>query len=510
MQDNQPPDKPSGRQLSRCDRVRKPQIRHNLKYLHSLQDHVDEYFFAAVSQEDWRFLWIMHDELEVFGYSAQELVSKSFLDSLSTEDAARVKATLSRSLREGDPQIAILERFRCKDGSRKYLSLSLMHMPEQGLSYVRWRNLSRRYEALGRAERAEDRYRTLFDKAADSMMLVDSQTGKILEFNTSAHSNLGYSRQEFRGLAIADFDVIDSPEQVTKRLEQIAMDGTMAFETKHRTKDGEVRNINVNSRMMDIEGRECVLSIFHDITKRKRAEEALRQSKELLRRIHDRLIVAQEQVRRNVARELHDGIGQELAALHMGLSGVLMEHTGKFAELDEQIEPSLKKALEICVSIIRDIRRICRGLYPAQLEDSGLVGALRDLAQQPSGNIKVQVDISESAEGYEFDDVSAISLYRIAQAAFLNAIKHSRANNLTLRLDQNEGGAMLTVTDDGIGFNPAEKLGKGMGLMSMHDWAHTAGGSLKIHSKPGQTGIEAVLPTEIVSSDPLPDGEQEQ
>ena len=612
MQDNQPLDKQSAPI--------------NLSQLHSLQDHVDEFFYATVSLKDWCFQWLRPEQTKRFGYDAQELVSKPFLDFIHPEGVDRVKTLLSNSLRDGIPQNVFRARFCCKDGSYMHLVLSMMHVPEQGLSYIVWGDLSELYNALDRTEQAEKRYRTLFEEAADSMLLVDSKTGEILDFNNAAHNNLGYSRQEFKGLAIADFDVIESPEQVAERIKQIVRDGTISFETKHRRKGGEVRDIYINCRMVDVEGRECILSIFHDITKRKRAEDALHQSRkwldsifngsrdaifiwnsagrnhavneaacmmtgysrdellsmtvmdlgwpenrqeildyldrmmigdalttdsivrrkdgkaiqvewntrtitvegknyihavgrdvswreqkyEKLRGERNRLVAAQEQVRRKVARDLHDGIGQELAALHMGLSGVLSEFTGKFDGLDEQIEPSLEKSIKICQSIISNIRRISRGLYPAQLEAFGLVEALRHLAQQPSRNMKVQVDISKAAQGYEFDEVSAISLYRITQAALLNATSHSKGDNITINLDYNENRVFLTVTDDGIGFDPAEKIGDGMGLMSMKDWAHIAGGSLIIRSKPGQTRIKAVLPTEIVSSDALPGEKQEQ
>ncbi len=609
-------------QSNRDEKAEQSPIRHDLKYLHSPQDHIDEYFFATVSMKDWCFQRILHPLLDIiWGYKPGELISKSFLDFMgSPEEADCIKNTIIRSLQEGIPQNAFRLRFRGKDGSCKWLLWTMMHVPEQGLSYIRWIDITEIYNAQDRAEKAEKRYRTLFEDAADSMLLVDTQNGEILQFNTAAHNNLGYTREEFQGLGISDFDVLESHEQISERIEQILREGTTSFETKHRTKDGEVRDIYVTSRLIDIENRKCLLSHFHDVTERKKAEEALRESRmwfknifdgsrdailignsagryvaaneaaclmtgysrnellsmtrmdlgwpeereaalayidrmmagdavtgdsfirrkdgepilvewntrtitikgenyihfvgrdvrwredklERLRGERNRLVAAQEQVRRNVARDLHDGIGQELAALHMGLSGVISEFTGKCDKFNKKIGPSLEKSIELCGNIIIDIRRISRGLYPAQLEAFGLVEALRQLAQQPSRHMKVQVNVSESAKGVEFDEVSTISLYRIAQAAILNAANHSKCNNIDISLDYMKNFVYLNISDDGIGFNLADSIGKGMGLMSMKDWAHIAAGSCKIFSDSNGTKIRIALPIELASSKPLP------
>ncbi len=163
------------------------QIRHDLKYLHSLQDHVDEYFFATVSIEDWSFQRIQPEQVKCLDNIVQELVSKPFLDFIHPEDAVRVKDLLFRSIRDGYPQIATPLRFRSKDGSYVHLLWFMMHVPEQGLSYVRTLNITERFSALEQAKQAKRRYQTLFDEAADSMLLIDSHTSEILAFNPAAH-----------------------------------------------------------------------------------------------------------------------------------------------------------------------------------------------------------------------------------------------------------------------------------------------------------------------------------
>jgi PAS domain S-box-containing protein len=141
----------------------------------------------------------------------------------------------------------------------------------------------KRAEALLRG--SEERFRTLFEQAADSIVLLDAETGKLLEFNDRACKNLGYTREELQNLRIADFEVIESPEDVSKHFETIIAKGSDVFETQHRTKQGEIRDILVSAKALSMPGKKLISSIWRDITEQKRSQEALRKSEERYRRL---------------------------------------------------------------------------------------------------------------------------------------------------------------------------------------------------------------------------------
>jgi PAS domain S-box-containing protein len=146
-----------------------------------------------------------------------------------------------------------------------------------------------RRRAEGALRESEERYRAIFEQAADSIVLIDAETGALVEFNDRAHENLGYTRKEFERLKISDFEVIESAGQVAQHLERIVKAGKDTFETKQRRKDGEIRDILVSSRSLSVGGSDFIQSIWYDITERVRSEGMRAQAEETLAAYAERL-----------------------------------------------------------------------------------------------------------------------------------------------------------------------------------------------------------------------------
>ena len=134
---------------------------------------------------------------------------------------------------------------------------------------------------------SETRYRLLFEQSPDSIVIIDPATARPLEFNETAHLQLGYSREEFATLSISDFEALETPEDTQKRIANVMREGRSDFETKHRTRQGEIRNIHVTAQLTEIQGRTVYHCIWRDITDRKLAEEALRDRQKELQTIMD-------------------------------------------------------------------------------------------------------------------------------------------------------------------------------------------------------------------------------
>jgi PAS domain S-box-containing protein len=139
-------------------------------------------------------------------------------------------------------------------------------------------NYNQLAEAHQSLQEAEERYRTLFEQSPYGITLVDQQTMQIIQFNQATHVNLGYTREEFARLSIMDFEARDNQDEILERRNQLHDQGRISFESVHRTKTGEERNVVVDLQLISIAGRPTAISIFHDITEEKQAAIAIKEN----------------------------------------------------------------------------------------------------------------------------------------------------------------------------------------------------------------------------------------
>jgi len=198
-----------------------------------------------------------------------------------------------------------------------------------------------------------------------------------------------------------------------------------------------------------------------------------------------------EQQRLHLAGELHDSLGQELIGLKFSLEQLKSRSK---ASLGADAARILAAAIEKCMALIREVRTICHGLYPPGLESFGLVPALQQLTGPGLSPIPVTLTTAPGLDGARFPAEVEIALFRIAQESLQNALKHSGATRVEMRLWVQDGHLRLAVTDDGPGFDPESAMGKGLGLISMRERVRTCGGEFNVTSAGGRTCIEASCP----------------
>ncbi len=215
---------------------------------------------------------------------------------------------------------------------------------------------------------------------------------------------------------------------------------------------------------------------------------------ELLRRI----ISAQEDERRRLARELHDVTSQDLATLAVRLEALATAAGSRSNNMDTQLE-AVKSLL---AATSKEVHRLVYGLRPSLLDDLGLPAALRSCAHGSLDAAGVEVHFEVAGEEKRLPPQVEIALFRIAQEAITNIARHARAESAYISLEFKEKSVFIQVEDDGIGFDLSQVCGsagtgKGMGLLSMKERAELLGGTLTIDTKlGGGTRVAAEVPTD--------------
>jgi len=212
------------------------------------------------------------------------------------------------------------------------------------------------------------------------------------------------------------------------------------------------------------------------------------QEKEILRgQLLGRVVSAQEEERKRIAREIHDDTGQMLTALAAGLSGVEVTVTTNPLLAKEQIV-ALR---EMCTRAVEGLRRLVSDLRPPHLDDLGLVATLRWYAQQQSEHFSLPIAVQISGRKRRLPSQFETIIFRIAQEALTNVIKHARATSASVLLAFDETAITLQVQDNGIGFEPAQVLGAraqrpAWGLLGIQERVSLVGGTSQIESSPGR------------------------
>jgi signal transduction histidine kinase len=236
-------------------------------------------------------------------------------------------------------------------------------------------------------------------------------------------------------------------------------------------------------------------ALLEDVTERKLAADALREA-------HAKLLNAREDERRRLATDLHDSLGQSLVALHLAIQSAYVGHE---RQLNGELLAVLRSAAERCTTLIQEVRHICHGLFPPVLETLGLEAALRGLTRDCQGKLKAALDYPGDLAGCRFDPTVEIVLYRIAQEAVHNALRHSGARRLNLTVASEDGRIRLEIADDGCGFDPQRAEVNGLGLTTMRQRARAVSGDFAIDSSPRGTCVRLE-----VAAEPLVDEDDDE
>ncbi len=223
---------------------------------------------------------------------------------------------------------------------------------------------------------------------------------------------------------------------------------------------------------------------FHQVNEELEHRRAdLDQANQTLQALSNRVLWMLESERRLIAQELHDGIGQVLAAAIFAADAIV-EERGDREEQAARLREMLRDA-------VKDVRRISQGLRPTVLDELGPVAAVRDIVDQLRGDRSSWIKFSTVGTPYRLPEPVETVIFRVAQEALTNAVRHSGAAHIDAQIEFDPRCVRLHITDNGIGMPPTP-AGEGLGLAGMRERASLVSGTLTIDSRPGH-GVEVAL-----------------
>jgi two-component system CheB/CheR fusion protein len=439
-----------------------------------------------------------------------------------TADAERVLSTLRTLERE----------VQTRDGRWHLMRVLPYRTEEDRINgvVVTFLDVSAHKLAEDELRQSEERLRLLIDSVQDYAIFSVTPGNRVSYWNAGAERVFGFAEQEVMGQPI---DIVFTPEDraagvPAAELAEALEAGRAADERWHLRKDGthfyasgvvrpvvrggklngfvkvardltaergaadELRNANesLEARVIERTGalRDTVEAMLTEVKERRTAEEHARN-------LVGQLVTAQEDERRRISRDLHDLLGQQLTAIRLKLSA-LRDACGDREELCAQVVA----VQELAERVDSEVDFLAWELRPTALDDLGLTAALSNFVHEWTKhyNVPAEVQVTGFSSGsLRLPPQTETCLYRIAQEALNNINKYAQAARVSVVLERRGADAVLVVEDDGIGFDPEEKMAAGtsLGLVGMRERAALVGGSLEIESVPGNgTTVYARVP----------------
>lgn len=428
----------------------------------------------------------------LYGYKSREVVGQS-ISILVPPDRPKEIPDILEKIARGEPVDHYQSVRITKSGQRLDVFITVSPLRNAKGRVVGASAIARDITVIEQARRAlqesESRAHALFQAAAQAIFIVD-QNGRIAMVNPATRSMFGYSEDELIG----------------KPVEMLL---PAAFRSGHKThRDGFFRDPQMRPMGLGLDLQACrkdgteffveislsyirtaqdtlAVAFVTDISRRRADEEAIRQQREDLRSLAARLMTAQDDERRRIARDLHDDLSQRLAFLAMDLGRLAMKAGEESATA--QIRSLQKRAMETSESV----RRISHQLHPSVLDDIGLEAALEQYCEEFEQRSGISTSFRSRNVPDSLRTEIASSIYHIAQECLRNVSKHSQTETVSVALEFVDGMLRLTVKDQGIGLQN-ESNRKGIGFVAMKERAHLVNGKVSILSKVGSGTMVSV------------------
>ena len=431
----------------------------------------------------------------LFGYTEGEAVGQH-ITLLIPANLRQEEATILERLRRGE-RVEHFETVRKrKDGTTLDVSLTISPVRNREGRVVGASKVARDITQQKQAERAlrasEERFRAIVETTPECVKLV-APDGTLLHMNSSGLTLVGADCAD-AVVGKSVYDLIEPKDRDRFRAfnERICRGEKGSLEFDIVGLRGERRHMETHAApLRNPDGTVAQLAVSRDITMRKQAEEAVKEKE-----LSARLLKLQDEERRRIARELHDGVGQLLAAMSMNASRL----DGEKSNLSPDAARCAEENSKLIEQVSADIRTMSYLFHPPLLDEMGLDSALKWYIDGFAERSKIAAALELPADWERLPQDYELCLFRIAQECLTNIHRHSGSSTARLRLLRSPGEIKLEVSDDGKGLDheTQSKIASGetvgVGLRGMRERVRQLGGNLEIRSNGHGTIVTATVP----------------
>ncbi len=437
---------------------------------------------AILTLREGIFIEANRSFLQFAGYSRDEILGKSALE-LNIGPEKEVRRKIHRRLTAN----RTIHRFEVEIPDRRgiihncLLSAGVINVDNRTCMLMVINDITELKEIEKALRVSEEKYYKAFHASPIPISLTTLHDGRYIEVNESYCRQIGYRPEELIGRYSHEVNLFPDREERRLMTERLATNGRLRNQpVNYYSRVLGPRTARVSAEIIDLQGVPCMLAVALDNT------EELRLEKEILH--------ISERERFRVGQDLHDDLGQHLIGIE-AMSALLANRL-------KQKLPEESAIADDMTALIREAtvktRRMARGLCPVSLDETGLITALADLAKQARALFGISCEVRHNAGFIIQNNTVATHLYHIAQESVNNAIRHGKASSINVELYSDADLVVMTVTDDGAGFDLPAASGSGMGLSIMKYRSEMIGATLDITSGPG-AGTKVALQLPVIN-----------